>query len=97
MAYVIFNEELGIYLGDTAEVQFWSRASSEGCMTAQTFPSQQEAIAVMKDEMDPFMDYEFVEVIPDCRYARASVAACVHAGLPGWLYTAMPTVNLRPI
>lgn len=93
MAYVIFNEDLGIYLGDAAETQFWSRASSEGWLTAQTFPSQQEAIDVMKAEMDPFMEYVFIEVIPDCHYARASVAACVHAGLPGWLHVAMPTAN----
>lgn len=97
MAYVIFNDALGIYLGDAPDVQFWSRASSEGCMTAQTFPTQQAAIDVMIAEMDPFIDYEFIEVIPDCQYARASVAACVHAGLPGWLHLAMPTANSRVI
>jgi hypothetical protein len=96
MAYVIYNEQDGIFLGAFLGLGFWSKLDSAGQDHAATFESAEDAQTFMSTWADgPRADVLFVEVEPDNR-THASVAACVRAGLPGWLDAATPSANHLP-
>ena len=84
LAYVIYSEELGVYLGSCLGLGFWSKLDPAGQDYAVTFPSV-EACKQWIDSWDSKLEspWKAVEVTPDSS-GFASVASCVRAGLPAW-------------
>ena len=90
MSVVIYNEELGIFLGRFMGLGFWSKLDPAGQTAAPTFPSDMYAEYIAK-EMAPEYEFTYPKVIPDepepgneKAIIYASVKACVAAGLPKW-------------
>jgi len=89
MAFVIYSEELGIYLGRWPGLASWSKFQ-------RTLPASGYAIAfaTIYDAMAAMMscsrcpsDVQYIPVEPDNNWhgkQYASIAACVAAGLPAW-------------
>lgn len=96
MSVVIYHERDGIYLGCCMGLGFWTKMDSAGQPAAVTFPSVEAAEAHMATwECGRPADVTFVEVEADAE-GFADVAACVRAGLPGWLDETMPVANALP-
>lgn len=85
MAYVVYQEHRGVYLGSCLGLGFWSKLDTAGQTHAVTFPSVGEAEADMVRWVDgrPH-DVRVVEVVAQ-QDGYAPEAACVTAGLPGWV------------
>ena len=97
MAIVIYSETDGVYLGSFLGLGFWSKLDAVGQMTAPAFASE----AVAEDYMASWdcgrpADVRLVEVTPD-QNGDVTMAACVSAGLPGWLVEDTPVENVLPI
>lgn len=89
MACVIYSDEYGVFLGVAMGMAFWSRLDSAAQEAAPVFESADEARAYLSTWQGDSSLVEFVTVVPDvCSgegVAYASSAACIAAGLPGWL------------
>jgi hypothetical protein len=97
MAVVIFSEENGVYLGECMGMGFWSKLDAVGQPSAVTFPSEQVARDYMAEWSSPApLDVRLVPVVVDEEPGYASAAACMRAGLPGWLVEDSPTANVLP-
>ena len=96
MAFVITHPEMGIYLGSAMGMAFWSKLDPVGQPAACTFESQDEAEAFMAswDGGRP-EGVGFAPVTPDDG-PYASIAACVAAGLEGWIDEYTPVAHERP-
>jgi hypothetical protein len=106
MASVIYCEELGVFLGTSDGLFFWSGTSSGGLDAAPVFDSPAEASefvhawpmhvrnAIMR------LQVRFVEVVPDViredGMRFASSGACVMAGVPAWI-SELPIQLYEPI
>lgn len=101
MSYVITRDDRGIYLGNAMGFAFWSKWDSIGLQHAVTFPSVEAAVAHISTWMDIISgvdsldNYMFVPVQADSN-GYASVAACINAGLEGWLDEHTETINVIP-
>lgn len=85
MAVVIVSPEDGIYIGSCLGMGFWTKIDPVGQPSVVTFGSIPEAEGHMATwECGRPENISFHEVIPDAG-VYASIQACVHAGLPGWL------------
>lgn len=96
MAVVIYTEERGIYLGNCIGLGFWTKLDPIGQVDAITFPDVPTAEKHMSEwEEGRPEGVTFVEVAaaPD---GYAPMAACVRAGLPGWLVEETPVANTLP-
>lgn len=96
MAYVITHIESGVYLGSFWGMGFWSKLDPVGQPAAITFSTAQEA----EDHMSMWDDGKpegitLHLVIPD-NGEYASIAACVTAGLEGWIDEVTPVANSLP-
>lgn len=79
--FVIYDEEMGVFLGHCIGMGFWSRLDPVGQDSAVTFVSEEQAHELMV--MMGKQDCRVVEVrTEDERYA--SIAECVEAGIPAW-------------
>lgn len=97
MAWVLTHPERGVFLGCWLGLSFWSKLDPAGQPAAPTFPSTEEAESFMAEwEGGRPQDVRLVEVVPDDG-TYASVAACVAAGLEGWLVDSSPTANVLPV
>jgi hypothetical protein len=93
MAFVINDPEMGVYLGSFIGLGFWSKLDPAGQPSAITFPSESEAEAFMATwESGRPTEACLVPVQPD-EDGYASIAACVRAGLDGWLDELIPSAN----
>jgi len=93
MAVVITHPEMGIYLGSAMGLGFWSKLDPVGQPSAVTFTSVSDAEDYMAtwDGGRP-EGVGFADVVPD-EGQYASIAACVRAGLDGWLDELTPVSN----
>ena len=92
MSVVIYQKEMGVYLGSCMGMGFWSKLDAVDQSHACTFHDAEEARRFMESWETRPADVEFVEVVPD-EGTYASIAACVRAGLPAWLAPESATVN----
>jgi len=94
--YVITHPEWGIYLGECMGLGFWSKLDSCGQPAAVTFETMSDAEVVMSswDSGRPAEAGTAPVVADDGEYA--SIAACVRAGLDGWLDQYTPVANASP-
>lgn len=96
MAVVIYVEERGIYLGNCFGLGFWTKLDPVGQLGAVTFPDAETAETHMAEWGEGRPDgVKFVEVVSD-EDGYAPMAACVRAGLPGWLVEETPVANTLP-
>jgi hypothetical protein len=96
MAVVIYTEETGIYLGNCMGFGFWTKLDPVGQTGAITFPDADTAETHMAEwESGRPHGVTFVEVAADPD-GFAPMAACVRAGLPGWLVEETPVANTLP-
>jgi hypothetical protein len=91
--YVIYHEEIGIYLGECLGLMFWSKLDSVGQEAAPTWPTEEEALEFVKQYRDnlrnpdlyPLEAFKIVGVqateVPE---QYASIEDCVRVGLPSW-------------
>jgi len=89
----ITHPEWGIFLGHCLGLAFWSKLEPVGQPAAATFPSVEVAeqfMASWSGGRPP--GATLVPVIPDMG-TYASVAACVAAGLDGWIDDLTPSAN----
>lgn len=95
MACVIYSEKYGVFLGTAMGLAFWSKLETAGQEAAPVFDSADEAMGFLatwpelSGPSDEMLGVEFVQVVPDVRNeggaSYASNAACIAAGLPGWI------------
>jgi len=94
---VITHAEMGIYLGSCMGLGFWSKLDPVGQPSAVTFPSIEAAREHMAFwERETPLEVVFRSVTPDDGF-YASIAACVAAGLDGWVDETTPVANDRPL
>jgi len=75
---------------------FWSKIDPVGQPAAVTFPSEQDAQQHIAEWDGGRPDsIRFVEVVAGAD-GYASIAACVAAGLPGWVDEITPVANTLP-
>lgn len=85
MSVVITHPELGIYLGSAMGLGFWSKLDPVGQQAAVTFDSPEQAAAhVLVMDGALLVGWSTHPVTPDDKN-YASIAACVAAGLEGWV------------
>lgn len=97
MAFVIFSNEDGVFLGSCLGMGFWSKLDPVGQPSAVTFESVEAAEEYIATwESGRPANIAFVPVVPDSE-GYASIAACVAAGLPGWLDDQTPVANTLPV
>jgi len=94
---VIYDAEMGVFLGFCLGLAFWSNLDPVGQPAAPTFTSHKEA----ESFLDAWGDGRpagatLVPVVAD-QNGYASVAACVAAGLPGWVDEQTPVANQLPL
>ena len=92
--FTIFHSTLGLLLGTSAGVLFWSGDEEPGCGAAVCYPTPEMAISVV-DELNirslvkPTEQLLLRYVVPDIEEESgttfASVSACLASGLPGWI------------
>lgn len=84
--WVLYSDELGIFLGTCLGLGFWSKLDAVGQDSACTFESESQAldyIAKQQEMLTDAVDIRPVKVLVEHdRYA--TVSECVLAGLPGW-------------
>lgn len=98
MAFVIYTEEEGVFLGSCMGLGFWSKLDAVDLGAAVTFPSIDDAEAFMAEwESGSPAGVALVPVVPDQDDGYASIEACMRAGLPEWLVSDSETANCRPI
>jgi len=96
MAVVIYSEENGVYLGSAMGMGFWSKLDPVGQPAAATFEDEAEAETHMASWDSGRPDgVRLVKVDAD-QGTYASIAACVRAGLPGWVDEQTPVANTLP-
>lgn len=93
IAFVLTHPQMGIYLGCCMGLGFWSKLDPGGQPSACAFPSIEEA----KQHMFTWdggvpEGVTFAEVIAD-EPGYVSIAACVAAGLVGWVDEYTPVAN----
>jgi hypothetical protein len=97
MAVVIYSEENGVYLGSAMGLGFWSKLDPIGQPAATTFDDEAQAQTHMDSwEGGRPADVRLVPVVADDGF-YASIAACVRAGLPGWVDEETPVANALPV
>lgn len=98
MAVVIFEESQGVFLGSMWGLGFWSKLETGGQTHAVTFDDAIEAEAHMATwNGGAPVGVRIVEVEVDSEDGYASSAACMRAGLPGWLAADTPVANVYPV
>jgi hypothetical protein len=98
MAYVMYHEEHGVFLGICLGLAFWSKLDPVGQPAAATFDSPADALKFCESWGGGApANVRYVEVDADVGGTHASIASCVRSGLPGWIDEETPVENSRPI
>jgi hypothetical protein len=96
VAIVIYHPNDGVYLGNCLGMGFWSNIDPVGQPSAVAFRSVEDAEAHMATwECGRPADLQFVEVVAN-EEGYAPMAACMAAGLPGWMDELTPVANALP-
>jgi hypothetical protein len=83
MAVVLYQEEMGVYLGSCLGLGFWSKWDAAGQDEACVFSSSAQAAEYVKTwDNIPEGIHAVIVNVPNTEYA--SMEACVAAGLPAW-------------
>lgn len=94
-AYVIYNEELGVYIGDFLGASFWSNLDPVGQNCAVAFTDGEVINSILerfkKYDKKHGHDFSYKLVGVDVSHIEgtrlyASVDSCVNAGLPAWSF-----------
>lgn len=94
-AFLIVHPHYGVYLGSHRGRGYWSKVDSVGQPAAVTFETRQHAIDYMAEwSVTPPPGIDLVPVVADGP-GYATIAACVRAGVPGWIDAHTPTANDR--
>ena len=86
-AFVIYHEEMGVYLGHAIGLGFWSKLDPAGQPSAVCFPTADAAREHAQSWETQVSDLQFVAVDADDvgrRESYATAQACANAGLPAW-------------
>lgn len=83
MRYVIYHQELGVYLGNCMGMGFWSNLDAVGQDCAVTFASEAEISQHISSWNEPLENCEAIPVEADDGI-YATIDSCVSAGLPSW-------------
>jgi hypothetical protein len=83
--FLLYNRDLGVYLGNFLGMGFWSRLDPAGQPAAVTFASEEDATRHVAswDGMGPRFPVE-VRLVETDDGDYASIAACVAAGFDAW-------------
>lgn len=91
---VLYSPEFGVFVGHALGMAFWTKIDPAGQEYAPAFESEEDAMrflaswpasALAPEELESIRP---VLVVPDYEaggFKYASSAACVAAGLPGWI------------
>lgn len=90
--FVLYSLEEGVFLGHALGLAFFSNSDTAGQTAAPTFANAEEAAELLA-LLGPL---ELMPVMAD-QGEYASMAACVAAGLPGWLSADTLTHNCLPV
>jgi len=82
-AYIIYHDEMGIYLGSAMGMGFWSKMDPVGQTHAVTFDSPEQAKEVIATWDEPVVNCRFI-LVDIAEPIYASMDECLAAGLPGW-------------
>lgn len=97
MAFVIYQENDGVFLGQFLGLAFWSKIDPAAQSEAVTFPTAEAADEFMAtwDGGRP----AGIRLVPvqESSQGAASIANCVQAGLPGWIDEYIETANSLPV
>jgi len=83
---ILYSESMGVYLGSTLGLGFWSKLDPVGQTEAVTFESEkeiQDAIATWDGMGSLPSDLRYLKVVADAA-GYASLRACVAAGADPW-------------
>lgn len=97
MALVLAHPDHGIFLGHCMGLTFWSKIDPVGQPSAPTFADNKEIDDALATWLAPLEDKDRLTrhvVTPDDGH-YASIAACVAAGLEGWVDSETPVANER--
>ena len=97
MSVVIYSEEDGVYLGCALGLSFWSNLDPVGQPSAVTFADESEADAHMRTWANGRPEGVRLVSVEADEGNYASIAACVRAGLPGWVDVDIPAANVLPV
>lgn len=82
--YVLYSEELGVYLGHALGLGFWSKLDPAGQNCAVTFETESGAARYLTTwDHIPKEEIRTIPVKADIG-TYASITACKTAGIPGW-------------
>jgi hypothetical protein len=83
--YVLYNKELGVYLGSSMGMGFWSNLDPVGQAHAVSWPEEMlDVVREFIDSWDDPVDVEMVPVKTSTQDGYVTMTECVEAGLPGW-------------
>ena len=82
IGYALYNDEWGVYLGASS---LWSNKANAGITEAQLFPSPARARKSYKDWVGDKPPRALVVIVEDDMGSlKASMEACIRAGIPAW-------------
>lgn len=82
--FVLYSPTLGIYIGESLGLGFWSELDPVGQGAAVTFPDEDAARAHAAGWLHEVADVEPRPVLVEAGCGYATVDECMAAGLPGW-------------
>ena len=86
MPGVLWNDELGVYLGTAFGLGFWSKLDPAGQEYACVFETEDEAREYVSSWDNPVsFRFVIVEWSIVSGYKVATIGSCVRAGLEGWI------------
>lgn len=82
---VIYHDEMGVFLGHSLGLGFFSNMDPVGQTSAVAFKDEQDAREFIAECDDFPSDVKFRTVVADANNGEAAtIQACIDAGLPGW-------------
>lgn len=89
--WVLYNEEIGVFLGECLGLGFWSQLDSCGQNAAITFPNKTEATKMISHMKQNDTNLAKLAISPilvevDDGDNFATIQSCMRAGIPGWVY-----------
>jgi hypothetical protein len=81
--FIIYHEEMGVYLGNGLGFGFWSKLDHLGLPEATVFDSTEQAREFAATWESPVPNLQYIPVATAAEN-YASIAEIEAAGLPGW-------------
>ena len=80
--YILYNEEMGVYLGSCLGLGFWSKLDPVGQDAAICFREKEDASPIIKVTKSDY-DFHLLEADND-KNGYSSIASCQRAGATPW-------------